>query len=347
LCQQDEREERGVISPSRVEQPLLTSRVLEGNPLGDPHIRTVPVYVPAGYDDSPARHYPVLVMLSGYGGSGPLLLNLRPWDESLPQQLDRLIRSGAMAPALVVMPDCWTRYGGSQYLNSSALGRYEDYLIEEVIPFVDARYRTLPDRAHRGIAGKSSGGYGALVQGMHHPEVFGAVACHSGDMYFEFCYMGDLAKLHANLASYGGWPKLRDELHAIRPKDTKFFQTLATLCYGMAYAPNPEAPDGFELPIDVGSGALNEAAWARWLSHDPVRKLDDPRYVEALRSLKLLYVDAGDRDEFSLQVGARVLVQRLQGLGIDHYFEEFPDGHFNIQYRYDTSLPMLSAALQP
>jgi enterochelin esterase-like enzyme len=336
-----------VTSPSRVEQPLLVSTVLAGNPPGDPHLRLVPVYLPPGYDDDPERRYPMVVMLAGYSGSGPLLLNLRPWDESLPQQLDRLIATGKMLPMIVVMPDCWTRYGGSQYLNSSALGRYEDYLITEIIPFVDAHYRTLPGAAHRAIMGKSSGGYGALVQGMHHPEVFGAVACHSGDMYFEFCYLGDIASLHANLTSYGGWEKLRDTLAKIRPKDTRFYKTVGTLAYGMAYAPNPAAPDGFDMPIDLTTGALNEAVWARWLAHDPVRKLDNPAYAEALRQLKLLYLDCGERDEFNLQVGSRVLARKLAALGIRYHYEEFPDGHFDIHYRYDTSLPMISEVLQP
>ncbi len=328
----------------RVEQPVLVSEVLAGNALGDSHARPVPVYLPPGYDEESARRYPVIVMLTGYGGTGPHLLNLRPWDESLPQQLDRLIGSGAMAPAIVVMPDCWTRYGGSQYLNSAALGRYEDYLIQEVIPFVDHHYHTLPDRAHRAIVGKSSGGYGALVQGMHHPEVFGAVACHSGDMYFEFSYIADLARLHANLASLGGWETLRDTLETIRPKNTKLFETVSTLAYGMAYAPNPDAPDGFDFPIDRETGALREDVWARWLAHDPVRKLDEARYAEALRSLKLLYIDWRERDDFNLQVGSRVLTRKLAALGIACHYEEFPDGHFNIHYRYDISLPMLSEA---
>ncbi len=334
-------------SPGRVEQPILASRILADNPLGDAHNRPLPVYLPPGYDDEPARRYPVIVMLTGYGGTGPLLLNLRAWDESLPQQLDRLISIGAMAPAIVVMPDCWTRYGGSQYLNSTALGRYEDYLIDEVVPFVDASYRTLPDRAHRGIAGKSSGGYGAVVQGMHHPEVFGALACHSGDMYFEFCYMGDLAKLHSNLASYGGWQDFKGSLETIRPKSTKFYQTAGMLAYGMAYAPNPELPDGFEMPIDLATGALDEAVWARWLTHDPVRKLDNAGYGDALRQMKLVFVDCGERDEFNLQVGARVFTHKLDALGIAHEYEEFPDGHFGIHYRYDTSLPRMSEVLQP
>lgn len=334
-------------SPSRVVQPHLTSQILADNPLGDPHVRPVPVYLPPGYDDEPDRHYPVIYMLTGYGGSGPLLLNLRAWDESLPQQLDRLIGAGKMQPAIVVMPDCWTRYGGSQYLNSSALGNYEDYLVTEIVPFVDAEFRTLDGPDHRGVVGKSSGGYGALVQGMHHPEVFGAVACHSGDMYFEFCYLGDIAKLQTNLQSYGGWPKLRDDLLSIRPKNTKFYQTMGTLCYGMAYAPNAAVPEGFDMPIDPSTGALDEQVWQRWLTHDPVRKLDQPQFAEALQRMKLLYIDAGERDEFNLQVGARVFAQKLGALGIEHHHEEFPDGHFSIHYRYDTSLPMLSEALQP
>ncbi|GAB4570282.1 MAG: alpha/beta hydrolase-fold protein [Anaerolineae bacterium] len=331
----------------RIEQPVLTSAVLRENPLGDAYERVVPVYLPPGYDDDPARRYPVIVMLTGYGGSGPHLLNLRAWDESLPQQLDRLIASGEMAPAIVVMPDCWTRYGGSQYLNSSALGRYEDYLIEEVVPFVDANYRTLAGRNHRGIIGKSSGGYGALVQAMHHPEVFGAAACHSGDMYFEFCYLGDIARLHANLASYGGWAKVRDDLLSIRPKNTKFYQTVGTICYGMAYAPEPDSPDGFAWPIDLETGALNTVVWERWLAHDPLRKLEESQYAEALRSLRFLFIDAGERDEFNLQVGARLFSRKLAALGIEHIYEEFPDGHFGIHYRYDVSLPAMSRALQP
>lgn len=333
-------------SPGRVEQPVFESKVLADNPLHDPAERTIPIYLPPGYDDTTQR-YPVIVMLTGYGGSGPFLLGLRAWDESLPQQLDRLIASDMMRPAIVVMPDCWTRYGGSQFLNSSASGRYEDYLIDEIIPFVDANYRTLPDRDHRGVIGKSSGGYGAIVQGMHHPEVFGAVVCHSGDMYFEYAYLGDIAKLHTNLASYGGLDEVMTNVEGIRPKSHKFYQTASMLAYGMAYAPHPDAPYGFDLPFDPETGALNEDVWARWLAHDPVRKLDETLYADALRSLKLLFVDCGSFDEFNLQVGARVLRQKLTALDITCRYEEFPDGHRGIHYRYDVSLPVLSEVLQP
>lgn len=334
-------------SSSRIEQQVLVSKVLEGNLPGDPHERSVPVYVPPGYDDDPQRRYPVLYLLTGYGGNGHTQLNYKTWDENLPEQFDRLVGEGAIEPLIIVLPDCWTRYGGSQYLNSSALGRYEDYLIDEIVPFVDANYRTLPDKAHRAVLGKSSGGYGALVQGMHHPDVFGVVGCQSGDMYFEYCYMHDIANLHANLASYGGWPELSKNLRTVRPKGTKFYQTMGMMAYGMAYAPNPDAPGGFDMPIDLETGALVEAVWARWLTHDPLRKLDEAHFQDALRSLKLLYIDAGEHDEFSLQVGARLFAKKLEALGIAHRYEEFPGGHFDLNYRYDEVLPVLSAALQP
>ena len=131
------------------------------------------------------------------------------------------------------------------------------------------------------------------MQGMHHPEVFGAVACHSGDSYFEYCYMNDISKLHANLAGYGGWEKLRDTLETVKPKSTQFYQTMGTLAYGMAYAPNPDAPDGFDMPIDLETGALREDVWARWLENDPLRKLDQPQYAAALGQLKARESAAG------------------------------------------------------
>jgi enterochelin esterase-like enzyme len=152
-----------------VETPWLQSRVLAGNLPGDPTERMLPVYLPPGYADGSER-YPVIYVLAGHGGSGPLELNSPPWGESFPERLDRLITTGKAPPVIAVLPDCFTIFGGAQYLNTAALGQYEDYLIDELVPYVDANYRTLADRAHRGITGKSSGGYGAMVQAMRHPE---------------------------------------------------------------------------------------------------------------------------------------------------------------------------------
>lgn len=331
----------------RVETPYLTSRVLQGNLPGDPVERMLPVYLPPGYDENSTRRYPVIWVLAGHGGSGPLMLAPTAWGESFPERIDRLIRTGAMQPVIAVLPDCFTIFGGAQYINSSALGQYEDYLNDELIPYVDANYRTLPDRQHRGITGKSSGGYGAMVQAMRHPELWGAMASHSGDIYFEFGYLPDMAKLHANLMRFGGLEGFIAAIPTYKPKDhMPFFSVLGMLCYGAAFAPNPAAHRGFDMPVDDETGALREDVWARWLEWDPVRMIDRPENIAAWRQLNYLYLDCGLWDELNFQIGTRIMSNKLKALGIAHDFELFNDGHINVPYRYDVSLPRLEAAIR-
>lgn len=333
-------------TPSRIEQPVLESRVLRDNRLGDPYVRPVTVYLPPGYDDLPPRRYPALYLLSSHGSTGPGLLNWRPWDVTLQGQLDALIAAGRMGPMIVVMPDMWTRFGGSQYINSEGMGRYEDYLIEEIIPFIDRTYRTLPDRNHCGVAGRSSGGFGAITQAMHHPDVFGAFACHSGDLYWEYTCLPPLSRMHQALEQYGGLEAFIRDIPTIRPKGSAFWDLIMTVCWSAAFGSNPEMPRGFDLPIDPDTGALNDAVWARWLAHDPIRKLDKALYADALRRMKLAFIDVGQYDEYQLQVGARVLHRRLDALGIPHVYEEYPDGHRDTHYRYAESFPRLYEVLQ-
>ena len=161
----------------RVQWERFQSTVLAGNPLGDPHTRRIPVYLPPSYDTHPERRYPVAFLLSGFTGRGSMMLNDQAWSPPIDARMDRLIAAGRAGEMILVMPDCFTRFGGSQYLDSSATGRYETHLIEELVPWVDHTFRTLGSREHRGVAGKSSGGYGALVMGLKHPDVFSAVAC--------------------------------------------------------------------------------------------------------------------------------------------------------------------------
>jgi enterochelin esterase family protein len=332
--------------PSRVETPLLESAVLQGNPLGDPSARPVAVYLPPGYDDDPARRYPSLYLLSSHGSTGPGLLNWRPWEPNLQDQLDALLAEERIGPLIVVLPDLWTRFGGSQFVNSAGTGRYEDYLVDEVIPFVDARYRTLPDRAHRGVLGRSSGGFGAITQAMHHPEQFGGFACQSGDLYWEYTCLPGIARLHQQLERHGGLEAFLRDLPTVRPKGAAFWELVMTLCFAAAFGGNPDAPHGFDLPIDPVTGALDERVWARWLAHDPLRKLDDPACADALRQMRVAFVDVGRYDEYQLQVGARLLHRKLTALGIPHEYEEYPDGHRDTHYRYAESLARLWEGLR-
>lgn len=334
-----------IASPSRVEQLTFTSQVLEDNPLGDPSTRAVAVYLPPGHDDRADRRYPVVYLLSSHGGTGPGMMNWRPWDVTIKDQIDALIDSGQMAPAILVLPDMWTRFGGSQYVNSAGMGRYEDYLVHEIVPLVDRSYRTIPDRDHRGIMGRSSGGFGAITQAMHHPEIFGAFACQSGDLYWEYTCLPGLSRMHQQLERYEGLDAFIAAIPAIRPKNSAFWDLIMTVCWSAAFGGNPQASHGFDLPIDPVTGALNEQVWARWLEHDPIRKLDNPVFADALRQARLAFIDVGQFDEYQLQVGARVLHQKLEALGVPHVYEEYPDGHRDTHYRYDASLPRLVEAL--
>lgn len=327
-----------------VEIVPFCSDVLRGNPLGDPYDRRIPVYLPPGYDRGRER-YPTVYFLAGFAGGGAMLLNESLWEENLPQRLDRLITSGTVRPLIAVMPDCTTRLGGSQYLNSPATGRYQDHLVRELVPFVDGRYRTIARREQRAVVGKSSGGYGATMLGMHYPDVFGLVADHSGDKYFEFCYKADIPRCVAGLAPYGhsaarfleGFP------HPPPERGPHWFTVANMLAMASCYSPNPASPTGFDLPFDEYTGALRPDVWQRWLRHDPVELAAERS--GALRSLRLYFLDCGRGDEHHLQLGCRTYSRLLHELEIPHTYDEFPGGHRNVSHRYDVSLRAVSDAL--
>ena len=292
----------------------------------------------------------MVYLLTGFTGRGTFLLNDSAFDENIQERMDRLLATGDVQPMIVVMPDCFTRYGGSQYLNSSATGRYEDHLIDELIPFIDQHYRTRPTAGYRAVAGKSSGGYGAIVQAMRHPDIFSAVACHSGDMYFDFCYRADFSKsLDAFARNDIDSPvALRDFLAdfqpKMHPKPAGFFDIIHIAAMSACYSPNPAAPCGFDLPFEFHTGQLRTDVWQRWLAQDPIDMLSEQRHSEPLRRMKCLYLDCGTRDEYALHYGARIFSQRLAELDIPHHYEEFDGGHRNIQFRYDVSLKAISDA---
>jgi enterochelin esterase-like enzyme len=321
------------------------SEVLADNPLGDPHVRTLPVYLPPGYEAETQRRYPVIWVLASFTSWGERFFNLQAWDENIVQRMERLVRASEARPALMAFPDAFTRYGGSQYLNSSAVGRYEDYLTQELVPFVDGQLRTLAAREHRGAMGYSSGGYGALMMAMRHPDLFGAAASHSGDMYFELCYWPDIPGAIRVLEKFDGVEGFLSEGTGMRERGPDWGSALNAIAMSACYSPNPDSPHGFDLPFDPYTGAIREEVWARWRALDPIRLA--PQHVETLKGLRGLYFDCGIRDEYNLFLGARRLHRILDEHGVPHRYEEFDGGHRHINWRYDTSLPFLTAALAP
>ena len=330
-------------SSGRIVLDTFDSTVLANNAMGDPARRIVPVYLPPGYDENPSQHYPVVYLLAGFNGRGTTFLNDTVWDENIAQRMDRLIAGGTVRPFIVVMPDCLTRLGGSQYINSPATGRYEDHLVDELVPYIDRSYRTLARREYRAVAGKSSGGYGALMLAMRHPDIFALTASHSGDLYFELCYKPAFVTYARSIGRLGGLDRLMRDLHTHRPRDAAYRAVVNTLAMASCYSPDPALPHGFALPFDPHTAEINDAVWAQWLRHDPVHLVDE--YLEALASLRLIYLDAGTQDEFNLQFGARIFRDHLARHGLAVVHQEFDDSHLTIPYRFDTSFAAISQAM--
>lgn len=315
------------------------SEILKNNPLHDPHKRKLAVYLPPGYETS-GQEYPTVFLLTGFSSSGFMALNHEPFSESFDQRMDRLIHSGQIKPMIVVMPDCFTYYGGSQYLDSSATGNYQSYLIDELLPYIKNKYPTSNNPSNWAIMGKSSGGYGAMVLGLRHPELFGTVACHSGDMGFEYCYLPDFPMTMMQMEKSGGVLEFMRDFYTMPKKTSSAFLAVNVIAMAAAYSPNPATkPQLFDLPFDAKTGELRLDIWEKWLAWDPVRMID--LHQAALPKLKI-FMDCGRRDEFRLYAGARMFSQKLQRLNIKHHYEEFDDDHSRLSYRYDVSLKFIS-----
>ena len=313
----------------RLDEHELDSAALAGNPLGDPSRRPLWVYVPPGAGDEPL---PAIYLIQGMTGQIDMWRNRSAFRPTLLELVDDL-----RAPARIVFVDAWTSLGGSQFLDSPATGNYHTYLCDEVVPFVDARYPT----SARGIAGKSSGGYGAMVTPMLRPDLFHGLATHAGDALFEVCYLPEFAESARALRdNYDGsfdafWADFRSRPAFTKPADPVLLNTYAmAACYSSG-----------ELPFDTATGELKPDVWERWLAWDPVRMAET--HADALRGLRAIYIDAGSRDEYFLDLGAEAFRRALERIGVtDVFFELFDAKHGAIEYRYPLALRYLAERLQ-
>jgi hypothetical protein len=329
----------------RLEENQFESDVLRGNALGDPHVRPLWVYVPPGYDDEPDQRYASVYQIQGLTGQLDMWRNRTAFRLNPPELFDELFENGDAPACIVVWVDCWTSLGGSQFLDSPATGRYHTYLCDEVVPWVDARYRTVAEPAHRGIAGKSSGGYGAMVTPMLRPDLFGGLATHAGDALFEVCYLpGFRESARALRDNYDGsfdkfWEDFRSRTAGTKKTDHVL---LNDWCMAACYSADEDGT--VRLPFDPATGQLVDEAWQRWLAWDPVRMVE--RHADALRSLKAIYIDGGTRDEWYLDLGAEAFRRELEKIGVtDVFFELFDASHGGIEYRYPVGLKYLAERL--
>jgi enterochelin esterase-like enzyme len=328
--------ENGMIVIHRFESSLLRS-----NALKDPYVRDVIVYLPPNYRKSKSKEYLTVILLPSFGSNARALLNIDPLGENIEQRLNRLMKRKYIGPMIVVIPDCFTKFGGNQYIDSTATGMYESYIIKEIVPFIQREYNC----SHLGILGKSSGGYGALYLAMKYHTIFDGFAAHAPDSGFEYCYLPEFPKVVQVLRKNKGvkkWLfKFWKKNDCCTPEDRV---TLNIVAMGAHYSPNPENKEtGFDLPFDSYSGEICSSVWKRWLSRDPIRMVT--RYRMSFERLRCVYIDCGNKDEFNINLGTRILHSKLCGMDIKHFYEEFDGGHTNISYRLDKSLSKLYSDL--
>jgi hypothetical protein len=313
------------------------SEALRDNPLGDPHVRPLHVYVPE--DDS--RRYPSVYVIQGMTGIANAWFNTEPWNQSYPDRI------AALAPeAVVVLVDAWTAVGGSQFLDSPGIGRYHTYLCDEIVPFVDATFPTLADAAHRGIQGKSSGGYGAMITPLLRPDLFGGLATHAGDALFELCYARDfpIAVRLLREKYAGSFVAFWADFRSGRPPFTSPGDEVLVNTYAMAAAYSARDDGSVELPFDLETGERVPEVWDRWLRWDPVLLAREEPHRETLRNLRAVWIDSGRSDEYYLELGATAFHNEVLASGLDPgrvHFELFEGTHRGLTWRYPLSLAFL------
>lgn len=326
----------------RIDEQVIVSDLLRDNPLGDPCERPVLVYLPPGYDDEPDRRYPSVYVIMGYGGHVSMWRNRTPFRQPFVETADQVFATKAAPPAIIVYVDAWTSYGGSQYVDSPGTGRYHSYLCDEVVPWVDQRYRTLAAPAHRAISGKSSGGFGAMITPMLRPDLFGALATHAGDALYELCYLPEFGDCVRALRGYDGdiwrwWEDFRSRTAFTNKADDTLLGVLGVAaCFSAAADGRPE------LPFDPRTGVVRPDIWRRWLDWDPVKMV--PKYASALRSMRGIWIDAGLADDFYLDLGAQAFRSALAQADVPAEvirFELFEGTHAAIDYRYPLALAWL------
>jgi enterochelin esterase-like enzyme len=325
----------------KIENLTVESALLKNNPLGDPHVRQIPVYLPHGYDKN--KTYPVMYYLAAYTNSGQGVVEWRAFGESIPERFDRLIHDKKMGPTIVVFPECFTRLGGNQYLDSPAMGAYASYIHNELIPLIEQSYAVKSGAKHRAVLGKSSGGFAAIRFAMDFPGQWGAIANHSGDAGFDLLYQRDFPAVADILAQFDGdIEKFLKRFWKAKKVMGSHILALMHLCMAATY--DDENINELVLPFDLNTCELDQQRWQRWLAHDPVNRVDS--HVAALQQLNGLYMDCGFRDQFFIHYGMRQLAKKLEKAEIEHTYLEFNGTHSGIDYRLDESLPFLYEKIQ-
>jgi enterochelin esterase-like enzyme len=296
------------------ERISIQSKALEGNLAGDSATREVSVYLPPSYERSRNRRYPVVYLLHGFTDSDAKWFGLdgKHWI-NLPEVLDKSNANANVKEVIVVMPNAFNAYQGSMYSSSVTVGDWERFIAEELVTFIDKRYRTIANPASRGLAGHSMGGYGTLRIGMKYPKVFSSIYALSP------CCLAPIPALSDGKPSPAEAVKSKDEIAKAS------FGTKAQLASAAAWAPNPAAPPLF-IDLPTKDGQIVHDVVARFAANAPLATLH--QYIFNLRSLKAIGFDAGTADK-SIHATCVELDRILNGYKLAHDWGSYEGDHLN------------------
>ena len=328
----------------QIDRYVLDSKLLE-NRLGDPTSREILVHIaPEGVDlIHKGEKLPVIIYLAPFTSSGPARAGWKAFSESILQRHERLVGNGEMPPCLLVLPDTFTSLGGNQFVDSPVMGNWSTWLSSDLKDSIMQRYSC---NGKFGLIGKSSGGYGAMYNALTNPSQWDGIVSHSGDVGFETMFMPTFAETITHISRYGSPANYVDSVMKAGKMSSDDFHTLMICAMAASYDPGiseADNPLGIQLPVDMKHCELDEHRWSKWLEFDTLKLIESNS--NNLNSLKLLFFDCGNQDQYGIQYGSRKMAIRLSELGINHIWEEFDGTHSGIDFRLDTSLPLLSKSL--
>jgi S-formylglutathione hydrolase FrmB len=316
---------------------VVESLLLRGNPQGDRSERRCPVLIP--FASAPTNGWPIVFVLSGFTGNGPKAFNVKFGEEAWPVTLDKLVDSGEAPKAIYVFVDAITFWGGSQFIDSAGLGRYESFITEELLPAVRSSFSAREGAAHCAVMGGSSGGYGALHLSSKRPDLFGWCLSIAPDSFFEASLLNEFRTALPVIAKMGGVSAVRRELNDGKLLRRKDWHTIVNVvAMGLAYASSEDG--SIRWPIDETTGTVKDEVWSEWLKWDPVHFIRDR--AANVKKLSGIYLDVGTRDQFQLQYGTRLIANVLKEIGAAADCMEFDGTHFDIGERRADSLAWLA-----
>lgn len=318
-----------------------SSKSIQAFPMGDPHERTFPVYVPDGYDEKRKAPYPVVFFLAGFSGRGSgYISDDSAFEVPLTTRFSLAIAEGRLPPFIGVFPDGTSKLGCSQYVNSPALGNYMDYITLELTDYIDSKYHTYKSGQYRAVVGHSSGGFGALVIAMLRPLSFSYVLSSAADSFYEVSMLSQLNHAMIELEKHKSVTNFINYFLQKPSKKTCSSQemsTILTLAMAPCYAPNlSNAPLYGDLFFDLKTGAIIDEVWKKYLAWDPLRMID--RHLEALKKIRYLRLESGLQDEFALQWGHRQIAEKLTENNIPFEIEEYQGRHSGHHWRFEERL---------